>query len=210
MQSAKRNVNGFSVVLLLALCMVLGYQAFGRPAAQNRAPVVVTVDMTRLVDGLEQRQAAEADLKARSDRFEADQATRSQELADLKEQLKAIPETDKKAREELQDRYGRKAVKFQAWQQAQKEAFEIDTALQLRDIDNSIRAAIADLAEANGYDLVLTDDSAREITYNREAQVPGGVQVRQQMLSRRVLYVDRSVDVTNELIARMNNEFNAK
>ena len=56
-------------------------------------------------------------------------------------------------------------------------------------------------------DLVLVDDSAGELGINPQSQLNRETQITQQMVSRRVLYAGDAVDITDQLITRMNNAY---
>ena len=60
-----------------------------------------------------------------------------------------------------------------------------------------------------GYDFVLMDDTSAELAVNPESKVAREIQVKQQMTARRSLYVNPAMDITDQLIQRMNNAFNA-
>ena len=44
---------------------------------------------------------------------------------------------------------------------------------------------------------------------NAEAQMPRELQIRQQIMSRAPLYTSDAADITDELIERMNNAYDA-
>ena len=61
-------------------------------------------------------------------------------------------------------------------------------------------------ARAEGYDeIVLVDDSASEIRTENNAQVSLQAQVLQQISTRRVLFAKNTIDITDQVIVRMNN-----
>ena len=65
------------------------------------------------------------------------------------------------------------------------------------------------MAPIEGFNIVLLDDSAQELRVNSESKLPLEAQVLQQMTSRRVLFADKSVDITDDLVLRMNNAYQA-
>ena len=66
-----------------------------------------------------------------------------------------------------------------------------------------------DLAEAEGYDIVILNDSSDELPFDREVRMPAQLQILQQITSRKLLYLNPATDVTDDLIVRMNNAFRA-
>jgi Skp family chaperone for outer membrane proteins len=69
----------------------------------------------------------------------------------------------------------------------------------------NVRAECQKLAEAEGYDAVLVNDGVGEIQLQRESKSPLEAQAQEQIVRRRVLYAAKSIDVTDQLVVRMNN-----
>ncbi|MHC4810753.1 MAG: hypothetical protein ACYTEV_10370, partial [Planctomycetota bacterium] len=69
----------------------------------------------------------------------------------------------------------------------------------LREIYESVRVKAAELSRANGWDLVLVNDSLVEVP-----AVGSQAELMRQISARRVIYGDARIDVTNILIAAMN------
>jgi hypothetical protein len=65
------------------------------------------------------------------------------------------------------------------------------------------------MAEAEGYDMVVLNDSSDDVPFDREVRVPAQIQILQQITNRKILYLKPTIDVTDDLIVRMNNEFRA-
>ncbi len=100
-------------------------------------------------------------------------------------------------------------LQYEGWKRFAVEQLDIEQSLLFRDLDRAINKAIKELCEIEGYDLVLMNDAAKELAINPESQMSRVAQVRQQMTSRRVLYVGPKTDITDELTIRMNNAFKA-
>ena len=71
------------------------------------------------------------------------------------------------------------------------------------DIFNKIRESTQRMAQREGYHLIFSNDSDEIITPSTEQKV------RLQILARQVLFNDPSLDVTEELILTMNNDWKA-
>ena len=68
---------------------------------------------------------------------------------------------------------------------------------------NKIRDAARAYADAEGFEIVLTTDHTAEIPANLGANEVNGA-----ILSRRVIHASASVDITDAVAQRMNNQFN--
>ena len=65
------------------------------------------------------------------------------------------------------------------------------------------------MAESEGYDLVIVDDSKAPFTENPDARVSREGHILQQIAVRRIMYANPMIDITQDLIVRMNNANNA-
>jgi len=57
--------------------------------------------------------------------------------------------------------------------------------------------------------MVMVDDTVGEITTAPGTQVPLQQQVLEQITNRRLLYATKTVDISDQVIVRMNNAANA-
>jgi Skp family chaperone for outer membrane proteins len=203
--------------LILVLCSVVAYQAAGNRAAQQtpaRSPVVATVNLHAVLEGLEQRAEAAASLQqmgmqvmAESQRREEGINAMHNELEQLRQRNAGQP-TDPAA-QALEERIVLETLNFRRWQQLMSEKLDVETALLMMDLYRAIREAIAEMAGSERIDLVVLDDSQGELSINPEARVPRETQIKQQILSRNVLYAGSTLDITSEVITRMNNKHRA-
>jgi Skp family chaperone for outer membrane proteins len=144
-----------------------------------------------------------------AEKMRAEDADRTKQLEALRRQLDDIPEGDVEARRATEEEIAMVALETQAWRMFASEQLDIEASLRLRDLDRSIKGAVAQFAQINGYDIVLVDDSGRELSIDAQSKASREMQVKAQMNARRLLYTNPEVDVTDELIERMNNAFNA-
>lgn len=209
MNRLNRSVTLPGVLLVAVLLSLVVHQAIGQRSAALESTTVVTVDLRRVIEGLDQRAAAEANLQAMGQEILDEDDRRKTELEQLRAELQQSPESDEAARLAMRDELALREFEYQYWRQFAFEQLDIEKSLLLRDLDRSVKDAIKALADANGYDIVLTTDANDELMVSADARASREAQVRQQMISRRVLYANDMVDITDELIERMNNAFNA-
>ena len=209
MQSIKSTAKLTGIMVAVALATTFAYQAMATRSLFMAPTTVVVVDLPAVLGGLQQRSAAETELAAMGERIKAEGEKWQAELEAMNTQFEEIPETDIAARDALEDKFARKALEFQEWQRYKAEQADIEKSLLMQDLYRQIREAISEMAEIEGYDIVLMDDSEQELILNPEARISRDGQVRQQIRSKRVLFSKPAVDITEELIERMNNEFAA-
>jgi Skp family chaperone for outer membrane proteins len=209
MKSMKRKLGVPFGLLCLGLSVIIACQVGASRGATATPTTVVTIDLPMVFEGLDQRAALETDLAAMRESMRAEETRRQTELDEMQAQWEDIPETDLAARQRMNEEVTLKALEFNAWRAFASEQLDIEKSILLRDLDRNVQAAIKELSELNGYDLVINDDSGQPLAVDSQAKVPREIQVRQQMLARRLLYVNPSVDITDELVERMNNAFAA-
>jgi outer membrane protein len=200
-----------TVVIVAGLSVVVTGRllAQGAPSAAGCACVAV-VDLPRVMEGLHERQEAQARLEEMAATMKSEDDDRQQNLKDMRQSLDDLPTTEAEARGRLREETALATLEYQAWRLYAKEQVDIEKSLVLRELNRKMQRAITALADASGYDLVLMDDSAGEIALNPDIQASREAQVVQQITQRRVLHARDSVNITDELIERMNNEFDAR
>ena len=207
MKSMKITMNLPVFVIVLLLAVVAGYEVFAGRAAAPGPAVVAVVRIGPLFDGLKQKADAEGDIDRLRSEIETEVQTRQAAIETLREEHRnTVDATD---REALADNIALETLKNDFWLQTAKREHELDKAIRLQDLYKKVFDAIQTLAMTEGYDLVIVDDSGDELPFDRSSRVVPQVQVLQQLARRKVLFVNPTLDITEDLIMRMNNEFNA-
>jgi len=190
-------------VMLLGTVFVLRATATAsRPPAQPTA--IAIVDILNVFAGLEEREVLEAQLNDRVD-------SRKAQLDEIVEDLKNIdadvqmltPGTDAH-REKVQEGREKQAV-LKARQEVLSQIVSIDMGSVRRSLFVKVEAAIAQIAEREGYDIVLFDDSSFPIPEVNASDAD----VYRAIITKSVMYRHESIDITDQVITLMNNEFSA-
>ncbi len=98
-------------------------------------------------------------------------------------------------------------IEKELWLRFKKNELDVEWALGRQDLYRSIQKAVKKMAEMQGYDLVIIDDSKQGFSVTGDANIPRRVQLLQQMRMRRLLHASPALDITNDLIAAMNNAY---
>lgn len=220
MNLIQKHMTVSAFILIAVLMSIIAYQAGGQSSSgaasqPARTATVVTVNLNAVLEGLAQRSDAESKMRAMGQRMIDERERRQAHVESLRDQLVELnkarqpsaPPTE--AEMELGAKLEWEMLSFQAWAQGATERLDIEQALLLQDLYRAIRIAAEDMAKANGYDLVLTDDSRGELTNDPTSNLSNQDQVRQQIAARKILYAGPRIDITNDLIARMNNQYRA-
>ncbi|MHC4082721.1 MAG: OmpH family outer membrane protein [Planctomycetota bacterium] len=207
MNRTTRRSNLPLVLLVLALGTIAGYQALAQRGAAISPPIIATVRIEPLFDGLHQRAEVKTEISALEEKILAEQGRRQEIINEKEIELEDLVAANR--REEVTDQIALERMKLQFWFKEARMELEVEKALRLQELYKSVKKAIADLAEAEGYDIVVLDDSSDELPFDRESRMPAQLQILQQIATRKLLYLNPATDVTEDLIVRMNNAYRA-
>ncbi len=115
----------------------------------------------------------------------------------LQEELKPGTEAFDKRRKEV----AMQEAELQWFVEAEGKKVEQGLADALRKIFTDIRAVVADVARDRGFDIVLASDRVPD----NAPSSPG--QVRQHILLQKVIYWNPNVDITDEVVQRLNARY---
>ncbi len=194
----------FTTLALLAM-LALGAWCVGANQmghSQMAPPVVAVVNLERIVNNLDELTARQAELNnwivERQTAFDRVK----QQFEAARQKLEILPTQGaevEQAREELL----RLQIELKLQQELSQEGVDQRKALVHRDLFDKVSDAVERLAQKNSYHLVLSNDSEPPLILGTEAQV------QRQIAGRRVLYADGVLDITDELLQMMNNEWQA-
>lgn len=191
------------VVACVSLAVVAGVSAsaIGTPRVPLAPPtssMIAVIDLPKVLDGLKEKQAKDTAIQASA-----------KELEDKGKSLRDGLEAEKKKIELMANgpeklaaakAFREKALRADFDMDFGKAAFAEQRAEGLADLYKKINDSAAALAKARGYHMVLSSDES--------VSAKGSYDEVSRIISlKRMLYVDPAMDVTEELIAFMNNEF---
>lgn len=193
-------------VAITALGFFVGSASATRTVVLPPPPTAIgVVDLAKLFDGLDE--AAEWDVRIKeleAKAMDEGRAKKSALEASVKEVEAMAAGADKEARMDAL-----RLARLQAEQWSQLKELEVDRerSLKWQSVYRSVREGAKKLAEAEGYGLIVVDDSRIEITTQRGQNAPPlETQVKGQIASLRVLYAGKLVDVTEKLVVQLDNE----
>lgn len=199
MPTRARTIVLFAITA--AVAAALGVSAARRPPAQPTA--VAVVDLVAVLEGLNERADLERNL-------ERELETRRQQIQDVNTQIETVQadlETLAAGSDERREK-ARELFELQAIGEARARAINqivsIEKGAVFRELYEKIEEAIAELSQRDGYDAVFLNDATFPIPTNAS-----DIDVERAILSRSVLYAHPSVDITDSLVAFMNNQYAA-
>jgi Skp family chaperone for outer membrane proteins len=187
-----------------ALFALAGPSATAQSAGIAAPTRVATVDLVKLINGLEQFQAGQVQSDAFTEELRDAVESARQNVDSAREDMEMATEA---TRDQL---FGDFVDAISAFR-AEAAAFDVKRFARqnviLRETWASVRAGIEDYAQENDIDLVISDDSLVQAGITMDADPE---RYKQFMMSRRVLFAGDPIDITDELVTRMNIEYRAQ
>ena len=195
-----------TAILLVVLATVLTYQATASRGLFAEKTAGASVDLSKVLASLNSRADAEKQLESMRQEIEDTLKNRVDAIKAREEEIIA-----KGAAAPLEEQIEVMVARNQldAYRQTKLEQLDLEKSLMLRNLYKEILEAIDSLALAQGYDMIMVDDTGIELSLNPESRLTREAQIRQQIIQRRMLYRGETVDITDELVVRMNNAFKA-
>lgn len=174
-----------------------------RPQTTERAPSrVATIDLEKTYNSIDRYAATLAAIKSTGEGLEQQVKAAEGTVKELEAELESFQtgsDAQAAAIQKLQAAVG----EFRAVEQFARAKLEVERARALRETYLAIKDAARRLAEREGYDYIMLDDSLPEMD-------PASAQrTMQQISARRFIFASPKSEVTDQLIALMNEEWKA-
>ena len=187
--------------LVVGVCLIswaAGARASGNLTGQPTA--VAVVDIVMVLESLKEKVQVEADLKTRLERLNEDEQNRKKDLQALQGDLEILaPGTP--AFQEKQDELEKGVIELQAWKGFQQKKLYRENAVHIENLYRKATESIGAVARENGYDIVMFKEKPVDFSSAKPEALSTLIQVR------KVLWVSDELDLTEQVIQRMNNEF---
>lgn len=205
MSSAHIGRHAWSFALLGVIAAVIGYQAAAYrdpvpapPAAGVTA--IATFDLEKTFNALEEKKAGETELTRLAEDMKKQSDEKAKKLRQMEKELEDLQPGAPKHRE-VMDALTQATYEYQSQVEFFRVKLDIRRARLMKKVYLSIRKAAEQLAKERGYAVVFVDDSIARIPPGNEEET------NRQISARRMVYTSPDVDVTDELISRMNQAF---
>ena len=193
------------IVMSLLIVAAIGLSGFIAAQAghfvKGRPTATAVADVQLVFESLKEKMQIEADLKSQLEQLNQEEQIRKQKLQELKSDLEILA-PDTPAYNEKQSSLEQKAIELQAWQGFQTQKLNRERGLQIERLYRKMLDAIGRLAKQNGYDLVMFKEKPANFRGAKPEALNTLIQVR------KVLWAAEELDLTDQIIQMMNNEFN--
>lgn len=211
-RSSRPRRAGRALTSVLTLLMILGVLAAwgaaarASAAAQARAnpTAVAVINLEQLINDLEQFRSMESRIQPYVDGLQAELDTLIQQLEDKRSEIQLAPGDQADLATQLRRDFRKLEAVVGQRQQINQQLINLRIGDELTAIYEKIRVTVDDVAEREGYGLVMVDDRGVTIPPNIDAE-----RVQAFISRKRILHASNEVDITQRLIARMNADFQA-
>jgi Skp family chaperone for outer membrane proteins len=188
------------MLVLLAVSAVAWKTEATKWLVPSNPTVTVTINFEALFSSLEERVFEESKVQALIEDMNAEIEQRRQEITEYEQEFELYEAGSQKWQELLQGQQ-LKVLEYQAQVEYSKSRKARELSKGTRKVYMNIRESAAKLAGQNGWDYVVVNDAA--ITLPEGDNVDIGLEIS----SRRILYANDALDVTDQLISYMNGNF---
>ncbi|MEC8558973.1 MAG: hypothetical protein VXY94_02725 [Planctomycetota bacterium] len=203
MTKLRREIVLPAAFLIAAVAVLVGHEATAKRPEMAPASHVATVDLSRLFDRIEINSSWEIQLSTMTDSLNSEATARQDALARKIETAEATD--DEEGKQALLDEAALMKLELDEWAKLKQVEVDRERALMWKSMYRAIREQATALAVADGWDIILVNDSLGELQMSEQVSASREQQVLTQILNRRMLYASETTDITEQLIVRINN-----
>ncbi|MBC02527.1 MAG: hypothetical protein CMJ34_04375 [Phycisphaerae bacterium] len=168
---------------------------------------VALVNVARIFDQIGER--SEWDIRIEALKSSIRETATSRQATMQRRLAESEQATSPEERQKIRDEVALMQIRFEEWARVKNAEVDREESLKWRSIYRNLQREAARVAENEGYAMVMVDDTVGDITTTPGTQVPLQQQVLEQITNRRLLYATKTVDISDQVIVRMNNAANA-
>lgn len=194
--------NRRALLLCLAALFAITLGLAGARASgvlQAKPTSVAVVDLAQVFDNLKEQQQVRADLQGRGEELQRELEQRRKDIATLQGDIDLL-QRGSPAHKAKQAELDEALIDLQVWQQFQGQRLQLEERLQVENLLRKVNETIGRVGQELGYDVVLFKNQSVNLR---------GSDANAQLNIRMVAYNIDSVDLTEQVVQRMNNEFQA-
>ena len=196
------RIRMYGVFALVMVLTVSALQAFSVANRQLPTPTIATINLASVINGLEEIKAREKELES----FIRERTTKLQDLEKRfeisKGEFDILSPRDSAARRSKAEDLERLRMQIRFESELADALINARRGEIFGALFEKIDATVAELARSNGYTMVFSDDQDSMTPNNPTEQA-----ARAAIYGRRVMYADNAVDITDELVQLMNNQW---
>ncbi len=200
MQSMRSRVLWLVAGVFVSSLVMTPAVIIARPAVPTQPAVIATVNLEVVFNSLVEKATADKNLQAFADQLEKKQKASRAALDRLEEELGGLA-PGSKAHQDKQRAWHEQSFQYQAEIEHNRLKLDKQKAVTMRNIYAHIKGEAKAMSQELGIDIIMLDDAIVDVELGTEAEVS------KQISARRTLYCNPALDVTQDLIDRMNRKF---
>lgn len=208
-------VMAMAAVCACALSWRAGAESGATGAMRAPATSVAVVNLERLRAGLTEFQERDAAVRQKALELGVYFQEREKDMALISEEINELPPDSELRREKMMERL-RLGASSRAEYEVQTELFSIEKGRVIREMFTKARGAVAEIAQREGWDVVLWDHEGNlALLFEEdmpETSEPPDISygaVNRRIVGRTVAYTSPRADITQLVIDTMNNAYAA-
>lgn len=203
-----RSLTVLGLACVLGTAWLTSQAVSANAAAQAAAGVpasvrIAVIDLDKVREGLAEATALSDKLKKQAEELQKNVDTLVAQLENEKSKAEALPADQKKAAQAKAQEKLTRALFEKEWSQ---NLLNRQEASSIAFLYERIDTAVDIVAKREGYHMVMTSDEKLSL---KESDKESMKTVAAYISVRRTLYIDPSIDITQQVIDFMNNEFKA-
>jgi len=196
---AKHYLLVVSAVIGGALLLSFLTSATGAPAQRREGTAVAVCDVVAVFNNYDRLSDLNHDLDTRLKKIAKEIEARASVIRDKEEMLKGIAEGSREYEKQLQE-VQRLKIELQAWGQYQETLVARDRHRLTTDMYDQILDTVDVVSKEQGFKIVLFRET-------RDTSTKSFQELLAQMSNRKILYSDPSIDLTERVLARLNDQY---
>ncbi|MCI0630105.1 MAG: OmpH family outer membrane protein [Phycisphaerales bacterium] len=203
MTSSNKYVSVTTGLLLTIIVALVAFQTFAnRPLASGptEAAVIATFDLEKTFNSLDEKKAKDAERAKLAENLNSQCKKDGEALRELESELKDHLKGSDKYRQ-LEDKLQLDSLDYRAYVEFCTTKIDVDRARTMKDLFMKIRETVAQIARESHYAIVFVSEPAVDIKPGTEEET------RRQISVYRTAYTDPQIDITENLISRLNKAF---
>jgi Skp family chaperone for outer membrane proteins len=197
-------MNGKATTLIVALAIIVaGWFTLASGQAQTPAPAGIlpigVVDLVKIFNDFELTKALNATLEREKRRLTEEQQKREEKLTVERDTLQGFAPDSAEYRKRSGE-LKTLVINYQAWLTGERESLKDAHRRWIERTYADITKAVEQVAKSKGLQLVLTREEL-------ETNVDDVTVLQKQILNRKVLYYEASMDISDSVLAAANDAF---
>jgi len=197
------NIRRSAVSFAIAALVAVG--ASSSSARAQGAPKIATASPARIFVEMQETKDLRQQLEAQTGQLQNEAKNRQQKVKDL-QAARDLLKPDSPQYAEAERQFMQEAIQFDTWTKITQAQLQGQQKQQMKQLFDKIIAATSQVAQQQGYDLVLADQRP-ELPEN--LGMINVEQLRQLLNQRNVLYENEKVDISSQVITNLDSQYKA-